>query len=330
MKVVIPFLAVLAVIVIGWLGVGVIDLPFLFGVILPYSALALFVCGFIYRIVYWAKSPVPFRIPTTCGQQKSLAWIKSDRLDNPHDTKGVIARMALEVFFFRSLLRNTRTEVIDGPKVVYGPNLWLWGGALMFHYCFLLIFFRHLRFFTEPVPALVSLVADVDGFFQIGLPPVMITSLLLIAAGGFLLMRRLLSPQLRYISLAADYFPLFLILGIAVTGVLLRHFVRTDVVGIKELAMGLVSFKPTIPQGVHWLFYVHLLLVSTLVAYFPWSKLMHLGGVFLSPTRNLANNNRMVRHINPWNAPVKLHTYEEYEDEFRDRMKGAGIPVDKE
>ena len=62
--------------------------------------------------------------------------------------------------------------------------------------------------------------------------------------------------------------------------------------------------------------------------YFPFSKLVHLGGVFLSPTRNLANNNRMVRHINPWNAPVKVHTYEEYEDEFRDKMIEAGIPVE--
>ncbi|MFH1530634.1 MAG: sulfate reduction electron transfer complex DsrMKJOP subunit DsrM [Pseudomonadota bacterium] len=330
MKVVIPFLAVLAVMLAGYVGVGVLDLPFLFGVILPYAAIAVFICGFVYRIVYWAKSPVPFRIPSTCGQQKTLDWIKPDPLDNPHDTKGVIARMALEILFFRSLFRNTKAEIVDGPKVVYGWSLWLWVGALAFHYCFLFVFLRHLRFFIEPVPALVSLLGSVDGFFQIGLPPIMMTGLLLIAAGGFLLARRLIVPQLKYISLAADYFPLFLILAIALTGVLLRHFVRTDIVGVKELAMGLVSFKPIVPQGVHWFFYVHLLLVSTLFAYFPWSKLMHLGGVFLSPTRNLANNNRMRRHINPWNAPVKVHTYEEYEDEFRDRMKGAGIPVDKE
>jgi hypothetical protein len=57
---------------------------------------------------------------------------------------------------------------------------------------------------------------------------------------------------------------------------------------------------------------------------------MHLGGVFLSPTRNLANNNRAKRYINPWNYPVKVHTYAEYEDEFREKMKTAEIPVDKE
>jgi hypothetical protein len=57
---------------------------------------------------------------------------------------------------------------------------------------------------------------------------------------------------------------------------------------------------------------------------------MHLGGVFLSPTRNLANNNRAVRHINPWNPDIKFHTYAEYEDEFRENMKKVGLPVDKE
>ena len=76
-------------------------------------------------------------------------------------------------------------------------------------------------------------------------------------------------------------------------------------------------------------FFVHLALVSTLAAYFPFSKLVHMGGVFLSPTRNLANNNRMKRHINPWNYPVKVHTYEEWEDEFRDKIVAAGMPLEK-
>ena len=55
-----------------------------------------------------------------------------------------------------------------------------------------------------------------------------------------------------------------------------------------------------------------------------------MAGVFLSPTRNLVNNNRAVRHVNPWDYPVKTHPYEEYEDEWRDKMKSAGVPVDKE
>ncbi|HSR11750.1 MAG TPA: menaquinol oxidoreductase, partial [Thermodesulfobacteriota bacterium] len=77
-------------------------------------------------------------------------------------------------------------------------------------------------------------------------------------------------------------------------------------------------------------FFIHLFLVTALAVYLPFSKLMHMGGVFLSPTRNMANDNRMRRHVNPWNYPVKVHTYEEYEDEFRARMKAAGLPVEKE
>ena len=94
--------------------------------------------------------------------------------------------------------------------------------------------------------------------------------------------------------------------------------------------MGLITFSPVVPQTIGIIFYIHLFLVSALLAYFPMSKLMHMAGVFLSPTRNLANNNRAVRHVNPWNYPVKVHTYEEYEDEFRDKMKSVGIPVEKE
>jgi nitrate reductase gamma subunit len=55
-----------------------------------------------------------------------------------------------------------------------------------------------------------------------------------------------------------------------------------------------------------------------------------MGGIFLSPTRNLKNNSRMERHINPWDYPVKVHTYEEWEDDFRGAMKEVGLPVEKE
>jgi nitrate reductase gamma subunit len=128
----------------------------------------------------------------------------------------------------------------------------------------------------------------------------------------------------------ADYFPLFLILGIAVTGVLMRYFTKTDIVSVKVLAMGLMNFKPTVPETIGSLFFIHLFFLSVLFVYFPFSKLVHMGGVFMSPTRNMANNSRMKRHVNPWNYPVHVHTYEEYENDFRDKMKGAGLPVEKE
>ena len=89
---------------------------FFFGVIIPYIAVLIFIFGIIYRVWKWAHSPVPFRIPTTSGQQKSLPWIKSNNLENPSNTVGVIGRMALEVLQFRSLLRNTTTELKQGVR----------------------------------------------------------------------------------------------------------------------------------------------------------------------------------------------------------------------
>jgi nitrate reductase gamma subunit len=152
----------------------------------------------------------------------------------------------------------------------------------------------------------------------------------LVAAGGFLFYRRINNSQVRHISLPADYFPLLLIIGIALSGIIMRYFAKVDIVSVKALTMGLVSLSPRIPDGIGVVFYIHLFLISTLLVYFPFSKLMHMGGVFLSPTRNLANNNREVRHVNPWDYDVKVHSYAAYEDEFREKMKEAGIPVEKE
>lgn len=318
---------------VAYVGAGLANLQYLFGVVIPYIALALFLGGFIYRIIKWARTPVPFRIPTTCGQEQSLPWIKQNKIDNPSTKFGVFLRMVLEVLCFRSLFRNTKMELrVDenGPNIGYGSNKWLWLFALLFHWSFLIIITRHLRLFLDPIPGFVSILDHADSFLEIGLPPLYITDILFIAAVTFLFLRRVVIPQVKYISLAADYFPLFMIFGIGGTGILMRYFFRIDVVAIKEVAIGLVTFNPVIPEGIGAIFYVHLFLVSTLFVYFPLSKLMHMGGIFMSPTRNMANNNRMVRHINPWNYPVEVHTYEEYEDDFRAKMIKAGIPVEKE
>jgi nitrate reductase gamma subunit len=126
-----------------------------------------------------------------------------------------------------------------------------------------------------------------------------------------------------------DYFALGLLLGLAITGVIMRYAAKVDLVGVKKLALGLVAFSPQAPEEMGFLLSAHLFFMSALLAYFPFSKLMHMAGVFLSPTRNLANNNRMKRHVNPWDRPVKVHTYPEWEEEFRDKIKAAGLPLER-
>lgn len=320
---------VFALVLISYVGAGQAQWQTLFGVWIPYAALFVFLGGVFYRVIRWAKTPVPFRIPTSCGQQRTLPWIRPGFFENPHNFWGVIGRMALEVLFFRSLFRNTKVS-LHKQKAVYGGAKWLWLAGLTFHWSFLVIVTRHLRFFTEPVPLPVNFLATLDGLFEIGVPTLYLTDAAFISAAAYLFLRRVAIPQLRYISLAADYFPLFLILGIASSGVCMRHFSKVDLQKVKELCLGWFSFHASVPEGIGIIFFIHLFLVCSLLIYFPFSKLMHMGGVFFSPTRNLANNNRNRRHINPWNYRVEVHTYEEYEDEFRERMKEAGIPVEKE
>jgi nitrate reductase gamma subunit len=329
MKIWSSLLAVIALVFVTWLGAGVLHLNTFFGIVVPYLAFVIFLAGFVFRVVKWGKSPVPFSIPTTCGQQESLPWIKPNKIENPTSIWGVMVRMILEVTLFRSLFRNTATEKHDGNLAI-GSAKWLWFGSLMFHWSMLIIIIRHLRFFTEPVPAFIQGIEFLDSFMQIGIPLLYMTDVFIVLALTYLFPRRVMIPKVRYISQAADYFPLLLLLSVAISGILMRYFLKVDVVGVKEIAMGLVTFKPVAAANIGTIFYIHLACVSCLFAYFPWSKLMHAGGIFMSPTRNMANDSRMVRHVNPWNYDVKTHTYAEYEEEFRDKMKKAGLPLEGE
>ena len=307
----------------------------LFGVIIPYIAGFLFIFGLLYRIWKWGGSPVPFRITTTCGQEKSLPWIKSSYLDNPHNTLGVIGRMALEVLAFRSLFRNTSVEIKQKTqRLIYSHNIALWLAAIVFHWALLIILLRHLRYVmlsNEGVPFLLKGLSSIDGVFEWSVPTIYLSSIGFVLALGYLLFRRIADSRMRFISLPSDYIPLLLLFCVIASGFLMVFFWRVDLTEVKELAISVVTFHPITPaEGIGWGFYLHLFLFCTLLAYFPFSKLVHMAGIFLSPTRNLANNNRMKRHINPWNYPVKVHTYEEYEDEFRDLMRASDLPLDKE
>ena len=330
------FIAVLVLFLIAWIGAS-IGLQWIFGVAIPYLAVLVFVVGFARKVLGWSRSAVPFAIPTTGGQAKSFDWIQDAKLDNPSSKFAVFLRMVLEVFTFRSLFRNTRMKLKEG-KLFYQLEIFLWVGALAFHYAFLTVILRHMRFFLEPVPWCLQLLETVDSFFRIeiiypqfqfGLPAVYLSGIVLLAAVVYLTVRRIVIPSVRYISLASDYFPLILIFGITFTGILMRYVTKIDINAAKQLTLGLVTLHPTVPDGIGAIFYIHLFFVCTLLAYFPFSKLMHLGGIFLSPTRNMLANTRAYRHVNPWNYPVHVHTYDEYEEEFREKMVEAGLPVDK-
>jgi nitrate reductase gamma subunit len=327
----ISLIAVVGLVLAALFAVGVGDLRFLVGVVVPGLAFAVFLAGILYRVVRWARAPVPFRIPTTCGQEKSLPWVKNEELDNPSGALGVIGRLLLEVLFFRSLFRNHVVEVLpDKQKVNYLDTKYLWAAAMAFHWAMLVVVLRHFRFFVEPVPQWVEKLQLVDGFFQVGVPVIYGTTVLFVVAGGYLLLRRLADAKVRFISLPSDYFALYLLIGIGLSGIWMRHIAKVDIVQVKAAIAGWTSLQPVVPAGVGLMYFVHVSLVSVLLVYFPFSKLLHMPGVFLSPTRNLANSNRTKRHVNPWNPHVNVHTYPEWEEEFHDKLVAAGYPLDKE
>jgi nitrate reductase gamma subunit len=312
----------------------------IFGVIIPYIACLIFVLGVLYRIYQWSRSVVPFKITTTSGQQKSLPWLRRtwmDRFDSPHTNWETAVRILMEIFLFRSLWKNVRYEV---PAQTAVSTKWLWLFGLTFHWSLLIVLIRHSRFFLQPVPDFVNLVQSLDGFievhidwFQPHVVHVMVTGITLLIALLYLLSRRLFFPRERTLSLPSDYIPLILLILITITGLLMRYLIPVDVTQVKELAQGLISFQPPVSPDLHWLFMLHLLFVSLLLAYFPFSKLMHSAGIFFSPTRNMPNNNRVARHINPWNYPVKGVDWDEFYQDFKedlDELEEIGYVVKPE
>lgn len=328
-SILLPVIGILVLLLVCLTGVVWFKFTFLFGVVFPYAASFIFISGCIYRVVIWARSPVPFCIPTVCGQQRSLLWIKSDKVQSPFTSWGLIRRMASEIVFFRSLFRNDKTELKKGQILSNDASRLLWLGGLVFHWSIFIILVRHLKLFVEPVPRYTVFLQNIDGMFQFGSLNFYLTDVFILLSLLFLLLRRIVSSRMRLISIFTDYFALYLILAILVSGVLMKYVYKADVMSIKRMVMGMLAFKPFVIADMSPVFYVHIFFVCVLLIYFPFSKLMHLGGVFLSPTRNLKNDSRAKRHVNPWDYPVKVHTYEEWENEFRSALKEAGLPVEK-
>lgn len=205
--------------------------------------------------------------------------------------------------------------------LLWFPNLFksdklLWGAGLLFHLALWIVLLRHLRYFLYPLPTWV------EGIQTVGLYAGYIIPLPV----AFLFARRLLLDRLLYISILGDYFALLLLLTITVSGLLLQLFFRTYVIDVKDMILGLIHFQPRIP-GVHWLFVVHLLSILTLLAYFPFSKLLHAGGLLLSPTRYQRANFEK-RSVNVWDYPVlynpeNLSTPEKYAQSLKGTGKGG-------
>jgi nitrate reductase gamma subunit len=224
-----------------------------------YFAAFVLLAGLTRKVVQYARTPAPLKIPTTPA---------------PTNKVGVVLRMTREVVFFESLFRGSK---------------WTWIFGWMFHFGLFLVTLRHLRYFLEPVPLPIQMVQPFGIYGGIAM---------VFGLAG-LWARRVLVDRVRYITALSDHLMLALLLGIGVSGLLMRFVVHSDVIRVKQFFQGLyvgqVSILPADP-----LLLLHLLLVATLMIIFPFSKLLHMPGLFFSPSRNQVDNPRERRHVAAW------------------------------
>lgn len=173
-------------------------------VILFYAATLILVVGVGMRVVKYAKTPAPLKIPTTPA---------------PTTQSGVVLRMFRELVFFESLFKS---------------NKWIWLFGYLFHFGMLLVLLRHLRYFTEPVWFWVNWIQPFGKY----------AAFAMIAGLVGLWARRFLVDRVRYISTPSDHLMLALLLGIAVSGSCMTFVDHTDIISLKAFALGLLRFSP--------------------------------------------------------------------------------------
>ncbi len=196
----------------------------------------------------------------------------------PNTRAGAAFRVGREVALFESLFRADK---------------FLWLVSMLFHVGLLLVLLRHLRYFVTPPPLPVVLVQPLG---EIG-------ALVMTAGLLGLLARRMFDPRVRYVTRPSDLAVLLLLLAIGASGLVMTFFIPTDIMGLKQWLAGLWRFDPQ-PLPADPALIVHLLLAAALMAVMPYSKLLHLAGIFFSPTRNQCDDARTRRHVAAWARPL--------------------------
>ncbi|MBT2970482.1 MAG: respiratory nitrate reductase subunit gamma [Candidatus Thiodiazotropha sp. (ex Ctena orbiculata)] len=192
----------------------------------------------------------------------------------PVTRTGVVLRMFREVVLIESLFKSTK---------------WTWIFSWMFHMGLFLVLARHVRYFIDPVWLPIQLIQPFGKYAAFAM---------IVGLAG-LLIRRIFVDRVRYISSPSDFLWLLLLLVIGLSGATMTFLVHTDVVAVKEFFTGFWTFSGgDLPMDP--LLLVHLTLVAVLMLLLPFSKLLHIPGVFFSPTRNQVDNPREKRHLAEW------------------------------
>ncbi|MEW5796191.1 MAG: respiratory nitrate reductase subunit gamma [Candidatus Zixiibacteriota bacterium] len=219
---------------------------------LPYLTLLVFIPAMAYRIRVWIKTPQPAAItlfPAPVGKAATF-W-------------GVFR----ESLFF--------------PGLFLGDKF-LWASAWIFHATLALIVVGHIRVFTDFPGLWAALGINADRMSAISGGT---AGLLILAMALVLLARRLAIRRVREVTNFADTLVLLLIIAVLVTGNALRFGEHFNLELTRRYFSQLAGFSlsaESLPGSP--MFTLHFLLAQLLFVFLPFSKILHLGGIFFTQT----------------------------------------------
>ena len=227
---------------------------FVVGVVLPYVAIAVFTAGMVHRLIGWKKLASPPMTLYPAGSEKG-------------SKTGNILK---EAFLFRSLIKSDRV---------------LWVLAWAFHVVLALIFFGHFRVVANVDGILTTLGMSDDSIQAMSGGVGGVAGILIFLTAIFLLFRRFALPRVREITGLSDYAILVLLAAIIVTGNLMRfggeHF---DLGATRSYFASLVTFSGVSSSAAleNGTFVLHMGMALVLIMLIPFSKILHLGGIFFT------------------------------------------------
>ncbi len=223
--------------------------------IMPYITITVFTLAILYRLGRWAGARIVHNITLS---------------PFPRTNTQAATVIGSEVIFFRSLFKS---------------DFALWVGAWTMHIALFSILAGHaVGIYTLGMEfvyfgASEGLSEAMSNLLGMTFGVIMFIALL------YLLYRRFVIQKVRQVSVSSDYLHLILLLSIVSVGNLMRLIPAWNIhyEPVKEYITYLVMLQP-IPAGAealhNSLFAIHLLLVQILLIVFPFSKLMHVPGMF--------------------------------------------------
>lgn len=217
----------------------------------PYIAAAIFLAGTVYRLVSWLRTPPP--------------TVKYLLYPVPNNKARAFLEVLKQLLFYPSLMS------VSAPLwvAVWAGHLALFGALI-----------GHGRLLTEYTFIFDPLGMDEQAVERFSFLAGSTAGIIMLIAFAYLLARRL-KGILREISTPEDYFALILILGIVLTGLLMRVASHIDVEDMRVYFWELVALRPQhFPDNPF--FIAHYALAQVLLAYFPFGKLVHSIGSLLT------------------------------------------------